>query len=119
MMGNLDSVGAKIFRALTTKQETMATLTAPATDYLTRLQRCLIVASMLLAMFTVQIWFFWSQARNCCADLRLLLGCPAAGTCRGFDGDCAGEPRPACAADRPWTLTDRPPIPIRIPHGPP
>ena len=52
----LETTGGHVFRALTTKQETMATLTAPPTDYLSRFQRCLIVASMLLAMFTIQIW---------------------------------------------------------------
>jgi hypothetical protein len=57
-----------------------------------RWMTAMLLASTILAMFLVQIWFFWSKAEICCADTREALGCArdsTSGPCRGFGGECA------------------------------
>ena len=51
------------------------------------------LSTTLIALLTTSVWFWYSQAKTCCAEVRQLAGCSTAdlfSPCRGLDGSCAG-----------------------------
>ena len=83
-------------RAVATKHSTLAVFLSEPLDGLQRWQMFMIIVTLVFSQLLVNIWMFYAKAVNCCAQVVSLLdsgpdggNCPAAGSCRGFNGTCA------------------------------
>ena len=76
--------------ALLTGHRTLSLFTSPAGGR--RWQGVMGVGTSLIALLTTAVWFWYSQARTCCEEVRALAGCAShdlLSPCRGLDGSCA------------------------------
>ena len=48
----------------------------------------MVVCTVVLSLFTVNLWFYYTRAYNCCLETRRMLGCSSDFTqpCREFTG---------------------------------
>ena len=83
---------AELMRAVCTKHETFAVFLSAPLDGLQRWQMWMILISVVASQLLVNIWMFSAKGVNCCAEVRMLLGCPADGPCRDVEGNCGDLP---------------------------
>ena len=68
---------ASMMWALRTKHETFSFVTNPFVSELRYRQKACTVVTSIIALLTVQIWFYYTRAKNCCQEIRLSFGCVA------------------------------------------
>ena len=105
----LQRAAGEVTFALLTRHETMANFTSPVPLDGPRWQSVAMLATSVMLLLVVEVWFFYSKSRNCCIEIRALLD-NGSGLCPPtlFDAPCLGfsgaRPSPrAGAPPRPTT----------------
>jgi len=71
------SIFSSMLWTMRTKHETFSFVTNPFVSELRYYQKAFAVVTAIIAMLTVQIWFYYTRASNCCQQVRLSYGCVA------------------------------------------
>ena len=68
---------ASMMWTLRTKHETFSFFTNPFVSELRYYQKAVVTVTAVIGLLSVQIWFYYSHANNCCQQVRLSFGCVA------------------------------------------